>query len=57
VGAAVVADGGRPRRSTGSRSTARMSVRSRPRACAAWATTWLLPTPGGPHRNTGRRWG
>ena len=44
---------GSPRRSTGSSRTARMSRRAMPRSAATLATTWLLPAPGAPQRDTG----
>ena len=44
---------GSPRRSTGSSRMARISIRRMPSAVATWATTWDLPTPGGPQRKAG----
>lgn len=48
---------GRPRRSTGSRRTARRSHISISSSRATWAVIWDFPIPGGPHTKRGWRVG
>ena len=52
-GRPALLDRRQPTRSTGSSKMARISIRRMPSAVATCATTWDLPTPGGPKRKAG----